>query len=358
MRVIIFSIAAILSGQGLYAQNSDSSAFTWSGYMEAYYAYDFNQPKNGNRPPFTYSFNRHNELNVNLGFLKASYTSSNIRGNMAIMTGTYANANLAAEPGVLRNILEANAGVKISSSKNLWVDAGIFASHIGFESAIGRDSWNLTRSILADNTPYFESGLKLSYTSDDNKWFVSGLVLNGWQRIQRVSGNSLLSFGTQVTFKPNEKTLLNSSTFIGTDTPDSARLMRYFHNFYGIFQVSPRLGLTLGFDYGIQQSAAEAGAYDPWWAPIAIARITMSDKVSVDVRAEYYVDNNGVIIATRTPNGFETLGLSVNLDYKISSQALWRIEVRNFSSKDPIFQRDNDAVTHNTFCTTALAISF
>jgi hypothetical protein len=162
------------------------------------------------------------------------------------MTGTYANANLSAEPGVLKNILEANAGVKISKNKNLWIDAGIFGSHIGFESAIGKDCWNLTRSILADNTPYYEAGAKISYTTDNGKWFLSGMVLNGWQRIQRVDGNSLPSFGTQITFKPTSTVTLNSSSFIGTDKPDSARQMRYFHNFYGIFQVSSKLGVTVG----------------------------------------------------------------------------------------------------------------
>jgi hypothetical protein len=77
-----------------------------------------------------------------------------------------------------------------------------FASHIGFESAIGKDCWNLTRSILADNSPYYESGAKLSYTSKNEKWFISGLILNGWQRIQRVEGNNLPAFGHQLTFKP------------------------------------------------------------------------------------------------------------------------------------------------------------
>ncbi len=38
-------------------------------------------------------------------------------------------------------------------------------SHIGFESAVGSDCWNLTRSILAENSPYFESGIKLNYTN-------------------------------------------------------------------------------------------------------------------------------------------------------------------------------------------------
>jgi hypothetical protein len=326
--------------------------------MEAYYSYDFNEPEDGNRAPFVYSFNRHNEINVNLGFLKAAYHSQTIRGNMAIMTGTYANANLAAEPGVLRNILEANAGVKLSDDKEVWIDAGIFASHIGFESAIGKDSWNLTRSILADNTPYFESGVKLSYTTEDGRWFLSGLILNGWQRIQRVPGKSLPSFGTQITFKPSDKTLINSSTFIGTDSPDSTRVMRYFHNLYAIVQITDRLGLTLGFDYGIQQSAPKSASYNPWWSPIAIARVTISNKVSMDFRAEYYQDEHGVIIATGTPNGFKTSGISTNLDYKISDNATWRIEVRNFRSKDQIFTKDSDVVRNNSFVTTALAISF
>jgi hypothetical protein len=340
-----------------FAQDSTSS-FSWSGYMEAYYSYDFNEPKDGNRAPFVYSFNRHNEINVNLGFLKAAYRSKTVRGNMAIMTGTYANKNLAAEPGVLRNILEANAGAKLSEGKNIWIDAGIFSSHIGFESAIGKDSWNLTRSIMADNTPYFESGVKLSYTTDNGRWFLSGLILNGWQRIQRLQGNSIPSFGTQVTFKPNDKTLLNSSTFIGTDSPDSARVMRYFHNFYAVVQVTERLGLTLGFDYGIQQRAPKSGSLDPWWSPIAIARVTISNKVSMDFRVEYYQDKYGVIIRTGTPNGFKTSGISTNLDYKISGNAIWRVEVRTFRSKDRIFTKNSDLVKNNAFVTTSLAISF
>jgi hypothetical protein len=152
------------------------------------------------------------KFNLNLGFVKAAYATNKVRANLASMTGSYANANLAAEPGTFKNIFEANAGVKISKKKNLWVDAGIFASHIGFESAIGKDCWNLTRSILADNS-LLRKWCKNLYTSDNQKWFMSGLVLNGWQRIQRVDGNNAPAFGHQLTFKPSSKITLNSSSF-------------------------------------------------------------------------------------------------------------------------------------------------
>lgn len=329
-----------------------------SGYIETYFANDFGQPADHQRPGFVYSFNRHNEVNLNLGFVKAAYQTELVRSNLAIMSGTYANANLAAESGVLKNIFEANAGVKISRSKNLWVDAGIFSSHIGFESAIGKDCWNLTRSMLADNSPYYESGAKISYTSNNEKWFVSGLVLNGWQRIHRVAGNNTPAFGHQLSFKPNSKITLNSSSFAGSDVADSVRKMRYFHNFFAQLQLFKKFGLILGFDIGAQQKSKKSSDFNIWYSPVFIMRYAPNEKLNIAARAEYYRDKAGVIISTGTPNGFQTFGYSLNLDYNILDNAVWRIEGRCFSSKDEIFVLDKLPNKQNYFVTTSLSISF
>lgn len=352
------SVNWIAYGIGFAQEKQDPSLFAVDGYLETYYVYDFNQPEDNTRPGFIYSFNRHNEVNLNFGFIRSSYNADNVRATLALMAGTYANANLAAEPGVLKNIFEANAGVRISSGKDIWLDAGVFASHIGFESAIGKDCWNLTRTILAENSPYYESGARISYSTDNEKWFLSGLVLNGWQRIQRVDGNSLPSFGTHITFKPTSALTLNSSTFIGTDKPDSARQMRYFHNFYGIFQLGQNIGLTVGFDYGVEEEGPKASSTNAWYSPVVIARFVLSDKIALAVRGEYYHDEAGIIIPTDTPHGFKTRGVSINLDYSISANALWRLEVRNLSSEDEIFTRENVVTNSNTFLSTSLAVSF
>ncbi|MBY8961509.1 outer membrane beta-barrel protein [Flavobacterium sp. D11R37] len=329
-----------------------------TGYIETYYAYDFNEPENNTRPPFFYSHNRHNEVALNLGFIKAAYDNGKVRSNLALMAGTYANANLAAEEGVLKNVFEANAGVKLAKDANLWIDAGIFASHIGFESAIGKDCWTLTRSILADNSPYYEAGAKISYTSPSGEWFVSGLVLNGWQRIQRPDGNKTIAFGHQLTYRPNAKVTLNSSSFVGNDKPEADKRMRYFHNFYGQFQLSDKFGLIAGFDIGAEQKAKGSESYNAWYSPVLIAQYRLSDKIAVAVRGEYYSDENGVIIATGTENGFKTFGYSANFDYNIYSNVVWRVEARSLNSKDDIFIDGEDATANNTFVTTALAISF
>ena len=356
--------ATLLTGTTLFAQDSAKTAaptpnpFSFSGYVEAYYQYDFNKPKDNNRPGFIYSHNRHNEFNLNLGFLKGSYNTEKVRANLAIAAGSYMNANYAAETGVLKNVLEANAGIKISKKKNLWVDVGIFSSHVGFESAISKDCWTLTRSILAENSPYFESGAKLTYISNNNKWVASGLVLNGWQRIKRVDANSLMSYGTQLQYKPNTTTTFNYSTFIGTDKPDSARLWRYFHNVYGIFNVTSKFGITAGFDIGSEQRSKRSSDFNTWYSPVLILKYAVSPKFAIAARGEYYSDKKGVIIASGTPNGFQTAGYSLNLDYAPIPNAVIRLEARSLKSKDDVFTKGSDVTNNNTFITSSIAVSF
>lgn len=336
----------------------EKSPFTFSGYLETYYSYDFGNPDNHLRPGFVYSHNKHNELNLNLALVKANYLKDNVRANFALMAGTYPEYNLAAEQDLLKNVFEANVGVKISKTANLWIDAGIMPSHIGFESAIGKDCVNLTRSILADNSPYYEAGVKIGYTSPSEKWYLAAMYLNGWQRIQKIDGNQTPAFGTQVTYKPTSKATLNWSSYVGNEQPDLDRKWRYFNNFYGQFKVTEKTSLTAGFDIGAQQSENGSSDYDVWYSPVLIAQYKPTAKVQLSFRGEYYQDKQGVIIATGTKNGFKTFGISANFDYLIAENIMFRIEARNLNSKDDVFLKNGNPTNQNTFLTTALAISF
>jgi hypothetical protein len=133
--------------------------------------------------------------------------------------------------------------------------------------------------------------------------------------------------------------------------------MRYFHNFYGIFQLSEKVGLTVGFDYGVEEKNAETSATNAWLSPVAIAKFTLSAKAAIAVRAEYYDDEHGIIIATNAPGGFKTTGLSANFDYSILPNAVWRLEIRNFTSKDEVFMKDGEPSKTNTSIATSLAVS-
>lgn len=344
-----------------------ASGLTLTGYVEAYYSYDITAPKTTQeRPFFLYNHKRNREINVNLALLKGAYTSNRVRANLAIQVGTYPQYNYAAEQSLVKNVFEANAGIKLSTKRDLWLDAGIFASHIGFESAISKDCWTLTRSILAENSPYYLAGAKLTYNTPNGKWTLLGSVLNGWQRIAKLPGYSGPSISTQVQFKPSAKLILNWSSFIGSDRPDSLKQGRFFNNFYAIINPSGKVGVILGFDVGADRKPVVntrsdqrvgAGSY-VWYSPVVIARIATSSKSYLAGRIEYYEDKNGVIVGTGTPNGFQTWGYSINYDHAILPNALFRIEGKVYDSKDAIFQTSTGKGRTNTSLTTSLAISF
>ncbi len=125
---------------------------TVNGYIDSYYGYDFNKPASKERPYFV-SMARHNEFNINLAYIDVKYSSARLRARFVPGFGTYINANYAAEPGVLKNIVEGNIGVKLFPDKNIWIDAGVFGSPYTNESAISKDHLMFSRSFAPEYVP-------------------------------------------------------------------------------------------------------------------------------------------------------------------------------------------------------------
>jgi hypothetical protein len=344
---------------GILTEKEKKSPLSFFLFVDSYYAYDFDKPANKNRPFFLYSHNRHNEFALNNAILSATYENERVRGSFGLLTGTYARSNYAAEPGMFQHIYEAYAGYRLA--KDLWLDAGIFSSHIGAESAVSIDNLTLTRSLMAENSPYFETGLRLSYQVSE-KLSITGLVLNGWQNIQENNDNKAV--GTQIQYKPTSGVLLNSSTFFGKEKPaytdTTLSTNRFFHNFFVQIDLSQQLTLLAAFDIGFQQKIGNS-TYDTWYTPNVIVRYRPLNKLALAGRLEYYIDKAGVILPTFTPNGFKAFSYSLTLDYLPAENVALRLEGRTFHSRDPIFSGNtisSNLVSSNTFLIGSMAFKF
>ncbi len=328
-----------------------------NGFLDVYYVYDFNKPKTIARQPFLFNHNRHNEVNVNLAFLSLRIDEKKIKANFGIRTGTYVQDNYVNESTLSQFIHEANISLALNQKNNLWLTAGIMPSHIGFESAISIDQWTLTRSLLAENSPYYLAGSKITLIPSP-KLEISALILNGWQRIQRLNGNSLPSFGTQCIYKPKQNITFNWSTFIGTDDPDITRRMRYFNNLYAQFRLNKILNILCGMDVGFQQTNKRSSTYYNWFSPVIISQINVSNSIKTSFRAEYYQDYNQIIIPVNDGNTFSTIGFSWNIDYSKNSNFLGRMEARWLNNKDRIFWSNNQPSYNHFFVSMSLAVKF
>ena len=325
------------------------------GYVGVYYGYDFNNPASLTRPSFIYSENLHNQIAVNLALLGARYNGERVRGTFAIQTGTYPDANYASEPQIFKNIYEAWGGVRVA--KNLWLDAGIFLSHIGLEGPNSRDDLTLTRSILAENSPYYEAGAKLTYDKG-KKWLFSVLAINGWQVIRDRNQNEAV--GTQVQFRPTAKLLFNSSTFVGEgrNVPDSLGVrLRYFHDFYVTYDPSKKWKIAGAFDTGWQDKLDGKGGYDNWQGGSLIVRRRLWARAGVVGRVEYYRDPAGVLAPTRV-GGLHTTGYSLGFDYQPVPRVILRAEYKEFVDQNNVYVKDKVGKRTDGALTTLLGLTF
>jgi hypothetical protein len=304
---------------------SEKLPFTFSAFVDAFYGYDFEDQTSGSRYPFLYNHNRKNRFGINLALISASYESGRIRANLGLQQGTYAEDNYSAEPKALRWIHQANAGYSLNLEKTIWLDVGVLPSHIGFESAISTENLTLSRSIIAENSPYFETGARLSWQRNE-LWYFAFLYLNGWQRIQSIPGKNIPSFGTQATYTPSNNLTLNWSTFLGTDQGKEAGTALYFSNIYADFKLQNGWRLIAGLDVGSRTIDLEANRN--WWGTSVILQRRFTEKFASAFRYEYYHDPFQAIAASNVNEGIQTGGLSLNGDWKIVEMLTFRLEGR------------------------------
>lgn len=312
---------------------------SFEAYLDLYYAYDFNQPETRIRLPWVVDHNRHNEFNLNLGILAARLEHKRYRANLAMQAGTLVEDNYILESDVMQHVFDANAGVSLDPKGKLWIDAGIFGeSHIGLESGIAIKNDVLSRSLVAEQSPYYLAGAKLSYEPNEY-WLFSINVNNGWQRIARVRGNSLPGFGSQAQYR-TDKLTLNWSTFICSEFPDDQRRMRYFNDLYAIWQLVPAMRATISFDFGYQQRTRASNIYDSWWGALAILHFDIDDRWSIAARGEYFHDPREVVVSAQPGRGLQTGGVSLNAGYLAFGRVHCRAEARLFISPEAIFTAD------------------
>lgn len=313
------------------------------GYMDIFYATNFRNNLNPENSPYFVSHNRNNQFNLNLGMLEVKYNSMSTRAVLALHGGTYAFDNYTNEPGYLRIFNQAFVGVKLHSK--VWLDAGIFDSYIGMESAVNTENLTYSRSFIADNSPYYFTGLKFNYLHS-SRLSLKLIVSNGWQRISPKDNRAIPSFGTALTYNSIKGNEFNWSTYLGENN-DSIGAFRppvvvFFNNFYYKWNFSDKWKLWSGIDIGVTDLFfSRLARQRPYWIGGAmILQYQWNEKWHTALRAEHYNDPQGTM--TQSINGYrlQASGFSLNQDYTIDDAKI-RFEVKYLTNPNPVFRTEN-----------------
>lgn len=328
-RIFVLFLAAFgTSTLGLWvfpacAQEQKEDLPTFSAFIDTYYGHDFGYGKL--RRPYVTQPYYNDELAVNLSFADVAFSGNAWRGRLAVQDGTSVDINYAAEPHEgWKYLQEAYAGMQLGDG--LWLDGGIFLSHIGMESWISRDNPTYSRSLVAEYSPYYQTGLRLSYEAI-SEWSFQLLGLRGWQNI---SDDRDLAVGTQIQWKPSSNLTLLHNTFLGNEGGN-----RIFNDFIMKWVVSDELNFAGQFDVGYQRlPTQDKDAMWHGWALIAQYKFTQT---SIAGRVERFLDSEGAVLASASENHFGAYGLSFNIDYEILPRLVWRNEWRGLRDTKKVF---------------------
>jgi hypothetical protein len=359
------SIVSILLMLALrvFAQHDSSSRYTFclNGFSEGYSNY-YNSGDNTliNRQ-FLYNYSHADIANINLVMLKAKIEGSSLRSSLALMAGTYAINNLAHEPRWTRHIYEAHAGVRLVRNYDLWIEAGVFESYIGHETPIGSNHPTLSRSLAAENSPYYLNGSRLMYETPDNKWLLSIYFVSGWQQMtwNQVSGVHL---GAHLQYKPSGKWLINYSNFMSAgnqQTISNTSFSRMFHDLYVVFKPNDKCELRALYDYGIAYNIAFNGIQS-WQVMNAMMRYQFSKNWASSARLEFLHNPQAVFLLSNliNPKLNYLCGASINIDWLFNNGFMLRNELKYLTSNDMVFNDVFNKTRHQLMGITSICYQF
>lgn len=271
---------------------------------------------------------RNKEFGLNMAMIGLSYKSKKLRSTITLHYGDVATSTW---PNTYNMIQEANAGVELANK--LWLDVGIFRSHIGLESTQPRENITSSMSLANVYEPYYFSGAKLTYQLFP-KLSVQLNVFNSFSSIIETNKNKLI--GTSLVFSPNENITMTYNFITGDDTPDSSKFkyQRYYHNFYATYQ-KKKWSLGVEGNLGIQEYSKKinVNTYGTAYmnSALVVAKHQTFRKTAFYGRAEWFSDEDE-ILAIASNLGKYTWGATFGIEYKPMKNMAISLEGRQLNS--------------------------
>lgn len=352
--------------------DEDESPVKLEFYVDAYYAFDTDArlgvdndnnattpnvfvPK-GDRPLNAINFRR-NEFNLNTAQMTASTQMDWFRGRATIQYGTVANSSWA--PAKYSPIQEANLGIRAldnlgGKGNELWLDGGIFLTHIGNEALMPRYNWLSNLALVTMFEPFYQAGLRASY----NWGSLASLqlhLLNGYGTIE--DNNLGKDFGWLVGFNPLSNLSLSWAGQVGdVGAFDPAKKSdpgqwRFYNNFSATYQILEDLGVKGQFDVATESGKVYMGGQ-------VTARYNFLEKFGVTLRGEGINDAGGMLTSAfdsssdNVAQGLQGFGVTLGLEYRPIDNAFIRLEGRQLvmnPTNNAVFVDPNGGTSANRF---------
>jgi hypothetical protein len=333
---------------------------TLSGFVDAYYGYNANQPASRTNALRNFDINS-GQFGLNMLELiadKATDPTNRVGYHVALGFGQAMNLVNSGEVGSPNIPGTPLGGPAVSNfdqylkegyleylapaGKGLKIDVGKFVTNAGSEVIESKDNWNYSRGLLFSwAIPYFHFGARASY-SFNNKVSVSASLVNGWNN--SVDNNTGKTVGFSLTVNPSKKWSIIENYYGGPEHANYNGSFRNLSDTVITYTPNAKLSLMANYDYGRDHLVTSAAAGVPpffvgpravWSGLAGYLKYAFNDKYAIALRGEYFDDNQG--FATGTSQ--ELNEFTATFQRTIAKAIISRLEFRRDSSDARVFPR-------------------
>lgn len=315
-----------------------AAAWSYGGFVDLGYSFDFNHP--GNRQFRNRSTSSHTdeiELNIAGAYLKKKATDKSRWGmELELQAGndtdlfgfSSSSPNL---PGyrVFRHLGLANATYVAPVGSGLTIQAGIFGSLIGYDGLYAKDNLSYTRPWGGDLTPYLMTGISANYAFTP-RFSVSVFETTGYAHLSNANG--VPSSGGQLAYKVSPAYTLKQTLFTGPHQSNTD--LRYWRLLSDsiLERKSDRATVALEYVYSREHVNSAGNPEAILMASQLPVHVALDQRWSVTVRPELLWDRDG-----RWSGSKQTIkAVTSTLEYKLpikQASAIFRLEHRYDDSR-------------------------
>jgi hypothetical protein len=342
--IVIFSLFFVNT-----TWTQQQSAITVSGFVDAYYSKNINQPASRMNKLRNFDI-AENQLSLGLGEIvlqkKAEPVGFRVDADFGESNDVvHGIAPYGATPySTLTNFQQAYLTAVIPVGTGLTVDMGKFVTHMGYEVIESKDNWNYSRSFMfAYAIPYYHTGVRAVYAVAGN--FTTALhIVNGWN--SALDNNMWKSLGLMMNYTPTNSTGLILNVMTGSE--DAVVSPSLFEtgkkNVIDIIvthQLTESIGLALNADYG--EARTNLGLAT-WKGVAAYLRYAFGSNSAAALRAEIFDDAVGYATGSGVPR-LDAKEITGTYEHKFADALLVRCEARYDVSNATIFDKKFDVGT-------------
>lgn len=315
------------------------SGVKFSGFLDAYYGFDFNEPADGKVTFRNFDFN-HNSLTlsqVTFDVTKAVSESSPLGYMLQLDFGPTANwvntGDFGIDNSTAAHFLQYYLSGRVPVGRGLTLDVGKFVTQHGAEVIDTRADWNYSRSLLfAWAIPYYHFGLRATYPASD-KVTLAAYLVNGWNNVLDTNGGK--TGGFQFVWNPTSRFSFLQNYMLGPEQAGNSDDVRHLFDSLITVKLHDKITFMTNFDYGWDRVK---GDHAHWIGTANYLKFQVTDTFALIPRFEFYNDPQGFTTGTRQ----QLKEFTITPEFLINENLVTRFEYRHdwsnaatFSVSDP-----------------------